>query len=111
MKVWDKVKKAVKWLTSKDEAFTDIEVAGRSMMFIGILGLTFIFLGYTAKVTLDNINVTDINTLPLFGGVFNPLQNALNVGAVVMLMFFLLMIVYALWNLVQQFGYGGGTRA
>ncbi len=93
-----------KWLLSKDSAFTDIELAGRAMMFIGILSLTFVFLGYTAKVTLDNINITDITTLPIFGGVFQPLNNAMSVGAVVILLFFLIMIIYALWNVVQQFG-------
>ncbi|NJE08569.1 hypothetical protein E3E31_08550 [Thermococcus sp. M39] len=94
----------LKWLLSKDEAFTDIEVAGRAMMYIGILSLTFVFLGYTAKVTLDNINVTDITALPIFGGVFQPLNNAMSVGATVILLFFLIMVIYALWNVVQQFG-------
>ena len=98
------MKGIIAWLFSPEEAFTDIEVAGRSMMFIGILGLTFIFLGYTAQVTLNNINVSDITALPLFGGVFGPLENAINVGAIVMMLFFLLMIVYGLWNLVQNFG-------
>ncbi|WP_042680517.1 hypothetical protein [Thermococcus paralvinellae] len=103
----------LKWFLSKDSAFTDIELAGRAMMFIGILSLTFVFLGYTAKVTLDNINVTDITALPIFGGVFGPLNNAMNVGAVVILLFFLIMVIYALWNMVQQFGglgYGGYPR-
>jgi hypothetical protein len=97
----------LKWLLSKDSAFTDIEIAGRAMMYIGILSLTFIFLGYTAKVTLDNINVTDITTLPVFGGVFQPLNNAMSIGATVILLFFLIMIIYALWNVVQQFGGAG----
>lgn len=96
--------KWLRWLFSVDEAQTNIEIAGRAMMFIGILALTFVFLGYTAQVTLDNINVTDINSLPIFGGIFGPLQNALSVGAVVMLLFFLIMIVYALWGVVQDFG-------
>lgn len=99
--------KWIEWFFRKDEAFTDIEVAGRAMIFIGILSLTFVFLGYTAKVTLDNINITDVTALPIFGGVFQPLQNAINVGAIVIMLFFLIMIIYALWNLVQSFGSAG----
>ena len=102
--------KWIEWFFRKDEAFTDIEIAGRAMMFIGILSLTFLFLGYTAKVTLDNINVSDISSLPLFGGVFSSLQNALNIGGTVILLFFLIMIIYALWNVVQSFGGVGITE-
>lgn len=99
----------VKWLSEDEPGQTDFEVVGGALMYLGILQVVFVFLGYTAKVTMDSINVTDITTLPIFGPIFSPIGNAMSIGATVILLIFLVMIIGALLSLMQQFK--GGVTA
>ena len=95
------VEKLKEFLFGKERGSDDIEETGNSMLYVGILTLVFIFLGYVTQTILNNLNITDVSTLPVFGPVLSPLQNALQIGATVLLVLFLLFLVMALVGIIR----------
>lgn len=95
------VEKLKGFLFGKERGADDIEASGNSMLYVGILTLIFIFLGYVTQTIINNLNITDVKSLPVFGPVLGPLQNALQIGATVILVLFLLFLVMALVGIVK----------
>lgn len=95
------VEKLKGFLFGKERGEDQIEETGNSMLYIGILTLVFVFLGYVTQTIITNLNITDINSLPVFGPVLGPLQNTLTIGATVLLVLFLLLLVAALVGIVR----------
>ena len=95
------LRKIKSFLFGKERGADDIEAAGNSALYVAILTLIFIFLGYVTETILDNLNITDVNSLPVFGKVLGPLQNALTIGATVILVLFLLFLVMALVGIIK----------
>lgn len=89
------------FLFEKERGEDTIENAGTTMLYVGILSLIFIFLGYVTKTILISLNITDPANLPIFGKVLAPLTNALKMGATVILILFLLFLVMALVGIVK----------
>lgn len=88
-KIWD-------FLFGKERGADDIENTGGAMMYLGILILMFVFLGYITQTLQTNLGIADIYSLPVFGPVLSSLQSALQIGGTVLLVLFLITLLGSL---------------
>ena len=105
-KIWN-------WLKGEEPGQNDMEFVLYSLLFVAIVTTVFVFLGYTNQTVLNSLNITDVSTLPIVGGLFTSFENAMNVGATAVLLYFLIIIIGALIGVVSYFrrGFGGAMGA
>ncbi len=103
-KVWN-------WLKKEEPGQSDMEYVLYSILFVAIVTTVFVFLGYTNQTVLNSLNISNVSTLPIVGGLFSAFENAMSVGATAVLLYFLIIIIGALIGVVRYFrtGFAGVT--
>lgn len=99
------------WLFGKEKGGL-VDRILNSVTSIALTALMLVIIGYSAKALMDSLNITDLASLPLVGGVFAPLENTMSTGASLVVVVFLITIIGGLGLVFKRLrsGQGGEIR-
>jgi len=102
------------WLNEEDAAMMDaLEDILQALMYLGLVTLVFMFFGFMAETFLVAMNITDPNSLPIFGGVIGKLVSAMGTGASLVIVAFMMVLMIPMVVLFLRIGRttAGAVRA